>query len=388
MHEHPLRVALDARSLNVTNLRGVGKSTYELIRRTSASGAVDWHLFSNRPDLPVHVPNESPTVSVFRTPGEHFAAWEQYSLPAAAARIDADLLHTPGLASPWWQPRPTVVTIPDTAPWQSDDNGAWPPGFYRDRLLPASYHRAAALITPSHTSRRDILARWPALEPRLHVVPVGVDERYLDAEPDAAPIVVDGRVIAEPYLLYVGGADPGRRLMWALQAWWTGRASHATMVACGVNSDVHRQIHASVPRHVRDRLMLAPHIEDDDMPRLYMRATAVLYPSLSVGFGLPVVEAHAVGTRVLFSDVGSLSDLKGPAAVVLPVDDLSAWSRTLDLLLQSRSTSYGPDRIARAWARQYSWDAHIDRVLRIYATVAAQRVRRDRKHHVSQGATS
>jgi glycosyltransferase involved in cell wall biosynthesis len=388
MLERPLRVAVDARCLNVEHLRGMGKSLYEFITRTSVSGAVDWHLFANRPDLPMHVPNESCNVSVFETPGYRFAAWEQYSLPAAAARLKVDVLHAPATTAPWWQPVPTVVTVHDAIPWQSQDDPHWRPGFYRDRVLPAAYHRASAVMTVSDTSRRDILARWPALKPKLHVVSPGVDERYLEAMPDRRPLVLGDREVKDPYLLYLGGADPRKRLMWALQAWWTGGAQ-ASMVVCGLEAGAHAQVRSSVPRHLQDKLILAPFVSEDDMPRLYMRAAAVLYPSLYEGFGMPVVEAQAVGTRVLFSDVGSLSELKGPGAIVLPVDDLQAWVRTIDLVLQARSTSYGPDRIARAWARQYSWDAYTDRTLAVYSSVVKQQpAHGNHDHHVRQGATS
>jgi glycosyltransferase involved in cell wall biosynthesis len=144
-----------------------------------------------------------------------------------------------------------------------------------------------------------------------------------------------------------------------------------------------------VPRQLQDRLFLAPFISEDDMPRLYMRAAAVLYPSLYEGFGLPVVEAQAVGTPVLFSDVGSLTELKGPGAVVLPVDDLPAWVRTVSNIVRSSARPAGPDRIARAWARQYSWDNHVDRTLAVYHSVSGQNTVRDqRNHHVRQGAAS
>jgi glycosyltransferase involved in cell wall biosynthesis len=120
-----------------------------------------------------------------------------------------------------------------------------------------------------------------------------------------------------------------------------------------------------------------------------MRAAAVLYPSLYEGFGMPVVEAQAVGTRVLFSDVGSLTELKGPGAIVLPVDDLQAWVRTIDLLLQARSATAEPDRIARAWARQYSWDAYTDRTLAVYNSVIAQLPPHgSRDHQVRQSTAS
>ena len=387
MPDRPLRVVADARCLNVEHLRGRGKSMYEFIRRTSASGAVEWHLLAERPDLPMHVPDDTCHVSVFETRGSRFAAWEQYSLPAAAKRLVADVLHAPATTAPWWQPVPTVVTVHDTIPWQSDDRRGRP-ALSRPPVT-ALTTVPAGIITVSNTSRRDILARWPALKPTLHVVSPGVDERYLEAVPDRRPLVIGDRVVSEPYLLYLGGADPRKRLMWALQAWWTGAGSAATMVVCGLERGAHAQVRAGVPHHLQERLVLAPFIDEDDMPRLLMRAVAVLYPSLYEGFGMPVIEAQAVGTRVLFSDVGSLGELKGPGAVVLPVDDLQAWVRTIDLLLQSRSSSQGPDRIARAWAAQYSWEAYTQRVLRVYASAASHHTaENDRDHHVSQGATS
>ena len=55
MRDRPFRVAVDARSLNTEHLRGIGKSVFELIKRTAASGAVDWHLLADRPDRPMQV---------------------------------------------------------------------------------------------------------------------------------------------------------------------------------------------------------------------------------------------------------------------------------------------------------------------------------------------
>ena len=88
MSDRPLRVAVDARCLNVEHLRGMGKSLYELVKRTSESGAIEWHLFGRPPGSPdARAERDRASVSVFETRGYRFAAWEQYSLPAAAARL-------------------------------------------------------------------------------------------------------------------------------------------------------------------------------------------------------------------------------------------------------------------------------------------------------------
>lgn len=372
MPERALHVAVDARSLNTAHPRGLARSLYELIGRTAASGAIHWRVLADRPELPMRVPaGDGIEVEVFGSHAARLHAWEQWALPRRARQLGVDVLHAPGGGMPWWQPVPSVVTIHDLTHWQHKDV-AWSDGFYRDRVLPAAYQRASAIMTVSNTSRRDILARWPALKPRLHVVSPGVDERYLEAQPDRRPIEIGGQPVKEPYLLYVGGADPRRRLAWALQTWWSC-APGVWLVVCGVERDAHDAVRRMVPRGHQERLVLAPFIADDDMPRLYMRAAAVLYPSLGEGFGLPVIEAQAVGTPVLFSDAGGLSELKGPGAVVLPIDDLGAWVRAADLIVRSRPASSGPDRIARAWAGQYSLDAYIKRTLAVYDSVRETR---------------
>ncbi len=385
MSNRPLRIAVDARTLNAEHLRGTGKALYELIRRTAKSGAIEWHLFADRPDRPMHVPDGECAATVFETRGYRLHAWEQWSLPRAAQRADADLLHAPSTSMPWWQPLPSVVTVHDTIPWRQHD-GTATFDFYRDRLLPSAYRRAAAIMTISQNSRKDILARWPALQQKLHLVPNGVDERYLEAEPDARPIVVGERVVDDPYVLYVGGADPRQRLMWALQAWWSGGARRATFVACGLEPSAHAEVRRSVPHELQERLIIAPFVSEDDMPRLYMRAAAVLYPTVYEGFGLPVVESHAVGTPILFSDVGSLGELNGPASVMLPVDDMDAWVRTLASLVDARHRSAAVDRVARAWAGQYSWDKYVERTLAVYDSVVSDtRVHGNGRHDVRHG---
>jgi alpha-1,3-rhamnosyl/mannosyltransferase len=105
------------------------------------------------------------------------------------------------------------------------------------------------------------------------------------------------------------------------------------------------------------------------MPQLYMRAAAVLYPSLYEGFGLPAIESQAVGTPILFSDVGSLSELKGPGAQVLPVDDMRAWVTAVSAAVSARRAGRGQNEAARRWARQFSWDVYTQRTLAIYRAI-------------------
>jgi glycosyltransferase involved in cell wall biosynthesis len=372
MTQRPLRVVVDARCLNVAHLRGMGKSLYELVRRTAADGTIEWHLFGDRPDQSVHNPPGAVNFTLFDLPGYRFHTWEQIGLPLRAWRLRGDkphLLHAPATVMPWWQPMPTVVTIHDTIPWMQSD-AAFPSGFYRDRLLPAAYARASAIVTISECSRRDIVARWPLLEPKIHTVPLGVDQRYLDASANPAPIVIGARAVTEPYLLYFGGGDPRKRLDWALDVWRAVAPTGVSLIVCGLEPSSHDRVRQSVQHELVDRLFLAPFVHEAALPRLYQRAAAVLYPTLYEGFGLPAIEAQAVGTPVIFGDIGSLSELKGPAAHVVPLHDKAAWVTTVAALLQARRECPHPHEAARQWARQFSWDLYVERMLAVYRTVS------------------
>src|SRR6188472_626039 len=115
-----LRVAVDARALNRPHLRGMGKYLLELIRHSKVAQSIEWQLFSDRPDLPFHQPREAGvSVRITDVPGYRIHAWEQCYLPIMAA--GADILHCPFSRAPWLQLRPTVVTIHDTIPWESNE---------------------------------------------------------------------------------------------------------------------------------------------------------------------------------------------------------------------------------------------------------------------------
>lgn len=361
-----VRVAVDARCLNVDYVRGMGKCLLELIRHTATSEDVEWHLLSNRPDLPIHTAKaEHLHVSVFEVKGHRFHSWEQIALPWRARGLHADILHGPAMRIPRWQPIPTIVTLHDTMPWQMSAPD-WPDGYYRRRLLPAAFASARAIITVSESSRRDIISRWPGLVDKLHVIPNGVGEEYLAAQPNNQSDLLERLGVVPPFLMYVGGDLERKRLDWALDVWLNMGNECPPLVVCGVDPANHDRVRSRVPPPLRARLVLAPFIQEADLPELYIRAAAVLYPTRYEGFGLPALESQAVGTPVLFSDVPGLNELKGPGAHVVPLEDRAAWTTALSNLLRERGATPRPDESARRWARGFSWDVYAKRTIAVY----------------------
>lgn len=364
-----MRIGIDARCLNREHLRGMGRYVKDLLAAADLQQRQQWRLYGDRPDQPLHRPDVADlSASLFETRGYRFRWWEQAGLPRAARRDRVEVLHCTGTTLPWWQPVPTVVTLHDTVPWVSESAGQ--PGWYLWQVLPRAYRKCAAVITISENSRRDILALWPDLEPKLLVIPHGIDPRYLTEASVALPAELQQLGIRSPYLVYLGGTIPRKRLDWAVQVLSKLPDERLQLVVCGVDATSKAQVLAAIPEAVRERVLVTPFIGEDAMPPLLRHGVALLYPTLYEGFGFPAIEAQAVGTPVLFSRVGSLTELEGPGAHVLPTDDLDAWVQTCDELLSQRRDALVQNEAARRWAGRFSWTESARRHLAVYAEAA------------------
>ena len=366
-----LRVALDARCLNTGHLRGMGKYLAEMLAHADALDSVAWTFFGDRPEAPFHLPALRDSRAVpFDLKGYRFHTWEQLGLPWRARRAAAGgVLHSAATTLPWWQPLPTVVTVHDTLPWQrtiADPYERW----YWTRLVPAALARCAAVVTISEASRRDILGLWPELEPRLTVARHGIGDAYLDPAPLPRPASVRGEIGEHRYLLYVGGAAEHKRFEWAARVFERLGDRELRLLAVGFTGAEADAARGRLPASIAARVRFAPFVPEDDMPQVYRHAVATLYPTRYEGFGFPAVESQAVGTPVLFSPVGSLAELDGPRAEILPRDEMNAWVERLERIAAARSEPSEPDDAVRAWSRGFSWDRSARAHLAVYRAAA------------------
>lgn len=367
-----MRIGLDARALNGRFVRGMGEYLNSLISETSLRHDARWYCYGPRPDLPFHRPADGTIARVALTdiPGNRFHVWEQMYLPFSAWRDRVDVLHCASTTLPLWQPVPTVVTIHDTIQWNTGEDLV--PGLYRDRLLPAAFARCQAIITISHHSRRDILRHWPRLEDRIHVIHHGVGPAYLDGAAGPVPDIARAAGIDRPYVMYVGGDAPRKRLDWTIELFSAlGRDDIALMVV-GLAETAHAAFRAALPEPLRGRVHALPFAPEAAMPALYGNALAVIYPTLYEGFGFPALKAQAMGTPILLSAVSSLLELVGPTSIALPPDDRAAWLDSLAAVVDRRLAQPAADEASRAWARQFDLGRTAEAHWRVYEQASGQ----------------
>ena len=363
-----------ARCLNTAHTRGMGKYVFELLHNSSAQQELVWVLFGNNPSLGMAAPERKTiTTDIFEFKGVRFTLWEQMGVPLRAIRHNVDVLHCTEGSLSLWQPKPTVVTIHDTLSWVERPDTAGTK-FYWDTLMPAALKKCAAVITISESSRTDILARWPWLENRLSVIPHGIEDAYFTEDKGRIPEDLAKTIGKAPYLVYMGGPMERKRFNWAAEV--LAKTKHTTLklIACGFGAEARRTATDKLPNHLKDRVHFASFLSDAELRALYRGARAVLYPTLYEGFGFPAIEAQAAGVPAIFSALGSLKELIGPLAMIVPPIDLDAWVAAVDQAVTMGEQRAELARAASSWVKQFEWKQSVDKHLAVYQKVGFKTV--------------
>jgi len=344
-----VRVVIDARSALDPHRTGIGMYTAAVLRHVPAADPdgryVAWYLdargtMSNRRWFRGWAPNLSERAT--RIPTRVFAPLSvRVDLPRLewlAGRFDVAL--APNFLPPPTVSRGVVLVVhdlafdvhPETAPHHDE---RW------RRLFDRWLRRAAGVIVPSAATREDLLRFHAVDAERIDVVPHGTDaEAFRPAKPGEIDAVKRRYGIEGRYVLFLGGLEPRKNLEPLVRAFGELSADDASLViaggevrwAPGYVAEVERAI-ATLPVARRSRVVRTGYVADEERRALLSGAEVVAYPSRYEGFGFPVLEAFAANVPVLTSDVSSLPEVAGDAAVLVDPGDPSSIAAGLDELL-------------------------------------------------------
>jgi glycosyltransferase involved in cell wall biosynthesis len=253
----------------------------------------------------------------------------------------------------------------------AEPGGSWRA---RCRMLYAdeiAMRRATIVATVSQTSRGDIVRRWPGLEGRLVVAGQGIEPRFFaGVAATEREQLRRRRDLPSAFVLYVGGFEPRKDVGTLVAAIGACRVADVGLVLVGATGAWRGAIERAVASAgLPARVRLLEFVEDDELPVLYAAARVVVCPSRYEGFGLPVVEAMAVGTPVIVSNGGALPEIAGDAADVFPVGDASALARALERVLTERMWAEALVERGLRRAEDHRWERVVARYVSIYHQV-------------------
>jgi len=283
--------------------------------------------------------------------------WMQFLLPRILQRVRPDLVHYTNYLAPVSGNTPYVLSIHDMSLQLFPECHTWKKRLLTSRLLPLAASRARLILTPSESTRRDVVRLLPVDPERVRMIPYAASPRFVRTEPDY-PRVERLYGVRPPYFLCVGTLEPRKNLPRLVRAFArvAGALPDHQLVLVGQRGWKYQATLHEISRpELAGRVVTPGYVPEEDLPALISGAVAFVYPSLYEGFGLPVVEAMACGTPVLTTRTSSLAEIAEGAALLVDPKQETAFADGLVAL--ASDAALREDLIARGRERAalYSW---------------------------------
>lgn len=363
-----MKIAVNTRLLLKNRLEGIGQFTNENLRRITQSHPEHQFFFLfDRPYDESFLFSDNITPLVVHPQARHPYLWYlffEYGLPLKLKNIKPDLF----LSTDGWIPTQLNIPIVNVI---HDLNFVHHPEFvkpvvrrYYDRFFPKFAHKATQLATVSEFSRQDIHQTYQVPLDRIHVVYSGNNSAYIPYSLEQQNMVKRKYTDGNDYFLFVGLIHKRKNLDNIFKAfdifkerqnspiklvvvgdkkWWAGEIENAYLQM----------------RHRHDVLMLGRQ-PNEVVYELTAATKAVVYTSLFEGFGLPIVDAFNASVPIITSDISSMPEIAGDAAITVNPYSVEQIAEAMSNLAADENLRQKLIEKGNARKNLFTWDRTAD----------------------------
>ena len=313
-------IGIDARYGFRKQRRGIGNYIYNLLEELEKTDVARYILYVDRLADPAIIERFSRSpFTVRQIKRNNLFFWEQMVLPFNAHRDKLDILHCPANMSPLLKVCPTIITILDVIEFRRAAFGDAQISFrhrlsrtYRLGLLPTLARNADLILTISEFSRKDIIDVLKISSAKVKVLYLGLPDRPLDKNSVCEP--------GDRYIFALGAMDNRKNLRVLFEAFKIIKkdiVSNVRLIIAGIeNPDLFIKKHNLMSHPFSHDISCRGFVSDDELTALYKYCACFVYPSLYEGFGLPPLEAMALGAPVIASKTTSVGEVVGDGGLL------------------------------------------------------------------------
>lgn len=296
-------------------------------------------------------------------------------------RPKIDVFFSPTHYGPLFTPCPEVILILDVS------YKRFPKLFKKKDLYQLalwgnySLRRAAKIITISDSSKNDIINEYHVPVNKVAVVHLGIKNstkpRMTKKE------LFDKYSISAPFILFVGTLQPRKNIVRLVEAYSklktpaspseAGRAKNLQLIIVGRKGWKFEEILEAPGKFgVRQSVKFLDTVTDEELPLFYENAKLFVLPSLYEGFGLPILEAMKYGCPVATSNISSLPEAGGDAAIYFDPNDASDIAEKIEKVLGDKKLCDDMIKKGHEQVKKFSWEKSAREVLEVLSDVASK----------------
>ena len=367
-------IGLDARSIYARSRRGTGKNLLDAYR-VMARLRPEWRFvlyhrgFEGIDPFAEYANISSAAIDM---PGDRWNLWEHLRLPAAVCRDGVDLLHCPANSCPRFRATRVVSTIHDLIPLKLSDpamNGE--AQRFRNRVR-RCLARSKRVIAVSESTKQDLISDLGGDPDRIDVITWAADSACTPVRDEAELARIRARYnITGRYLLAFSGRSRRKNaegMIRGLARLPAELRGDVQFVLVGVEPIEQRAELTELIGElgIADNCAVFGFAPEEDIAPLLSGAEALAFCSLYEGFGLPILDAFRCETAVLTSNVSSMPEVAGEAAVYCDPGDCSSIADGMTRLLRDRELRDLLVERGRKRVRQFTWEGTAETICGIF----------------------
>jgi len=359
-----MRIAVNTRLLLKNKLEGIGRFSLETLSRMAIAHPEHEFIFIfDRPYDKKFIFSENIIPVVIGPQARHpflFVLWFEYSIPYVLKKYKADMLLSPDGFLSLRCKKPSVVVVHDlNFEHYPKDLPKLVLKYYK-YFVPRFIKKAAHIATVSEYSKQDIITLYGTSAEKISVVYNGVNEVYSPIEESEKQEIKNIYTQGNDYFLYVGALHQRKNLVNLFKAYDEYKTRHKTSTKLLIvgnkmwwTKSIEQAYHQM--KH-KEEVVFHHHMSTVELKEVYGSATALTYISYFEGFGIPIIESFACGTPVITSNVTSMPEVAGDAALIIDPFNIDQISKALytietDTALRQKLIEAGLKR-----QKDFSWD--------------------------------
>jgi glycosyltransferase involved in cell wall biosynthesis len=359
-----MKIAVNTRLLLKGRLDGIGWFTLENFARICRSHPEhEFHFFFDRPYSEEFIFSDNIIPHVLPPQARHpilFKIWYDYTVTFMLWKLKPDLFISPDAMISLRTNTPQLLVIHDLNFIHYPDDLPEIISRYWRKYTPAFAKKASRIVTVSEYSKQDIVKQFSVDPSKIDVVHNGVNEDYKPLEIHEQRLVRESLTDGAPYFIFVSSIHPRKNLQRLLPAFDMFRSKTdepVKLVVVGKRFWLNEELDKVYTEMLhREDVIFTDRLEADQLGRVLGAALGSVYVSYFEGFGIPVIEAFQCGVPVVTSNVTSMPEVAGNAALLVNPFSIEEISKALfdlwsNVELRSELIRRGNERV-----KQFSWD--------------------------------
>lgn len=361
-----MKIAVNTRWLLHNKLEGIGHFSHNLLSRLVKNHPeVDFDFYFDRAFHSSFIYSDNVTGHKLMPPARHpylWYVWYEHCLKRKLKQTKPDLFFSPDGFIPTNGKTKTLNAIHDL---NFEHNPRWVPhkvADYYKKYFPLCAHQATRLITVSEFSKQDIVNTYGVSEQKIDVVYNSASSNFTRKSHLQITDFKTKLTSGQPYFIFVGALNPRKNLQNIFPAFDRLESNHKLLVVGNkMHWDSAIETAFNAMKKQKD-VIFSGRLSPDDLNTALSGATALVFPSLFEGFGIPILEAFKAETAVITASNSSLPEIAADAACFVNAESQDEILLAMQKLEKDSELRNALIEKGQGQAKKFDWDTSAEKL--------------------------